>query len=218
VPVSLLRRCLIASVAALMQPAMHGDAAESAYNIVMALPALKHLVLDDELTRPLALPLSGSPVGSVSVADYTEALPAFEQLSRERVAHLISSRPRLADDIKNILSSSPQSIADVLIHIDGLVEVVGRTIDDQRATLEVGRIETDLKIAKAASADANAARSLRELQKRLLKAGTDFINALVEYYYFLLALRAEHDPDARGGPSFDNPDDLAAYLREQLEA
>jgi hypothetical protein len=197
-----------------MQPAMHGDAADSAYNIVMALPALKDLVLDDELTRPLALPFSGSPVGSVSVADYAEALPAFEQLSRERVAHLISSRPRLADDIKNILSSSPESLADVLLHIDGLVEVVSRTIDDQRATLEVGRIETDLKIAKAASA-ANAAGLLRELQTRLLQAEAYFIDALVEYYYFLLALRAEHDPDTRGGPSFDNPDDLAAYFRER---
>ena len=62
------------------------------------------------------------------------------------------------------------------------------------------------------------AASLRELQTRLLKVETDFINALVDYYYFLLALRAEHDPDARGGPSFDNPDGLAAYLREQLEA
>jgi hypothetical protein len=197
-----------------MQPAMHGDAADSAYNIVMALPALKDLVLDDELTRPLALPFSGSPVGSVSVADYAEALPAFEQLSRERIAHLISSRTRLADDIKNILSSSPESLADVLLHIDGLVEVVSRTIDDQRATLEVGRIETDLKIAKAASA-ANAAGLLRELQTRLLQAEAYFIDALVEYYYFLLALRAEHDPDTRGGPSFDNPDDLAAYFRER---
>jgi hypothetical protein len=57
---------------------------------------------------------------------------------------------------------------------------------------------------------------LRELQTRLLKAEADYINALADTYYFLLALRAEHDPDARGGPIFDNPDDLAAYLREQL--
>jgi hypothetical protein len=116
------------------------------------------------------------------------------------------------------LSSSPELLADVLVHIDGLVEVVSQTIDDQKARLEVGRIETDLIIAKTASADRNEAASLRKLQTRLLKAVTDFINALVDHYYFLLALRAEHDPDAGGGPSFDNPDDLAAYLREQLEA
>ena len=64
----------------------------------------------------------------------------------------------------------------------------------------------------------NAAGCLRQLQTRLLKAEAGFINALVDYYYFLLALRVEHDPDARGGPSFDNAEDLAAYLREQLEA
>jgi hypothetical protein len=184
----------------------------------MVLPALKDLVLDDALTKPLALPLSGSPAGPANMADYAKALPEFEQLSKERVAHAISSRTKLAADIKNILSSSPELLADVLLHIDGFLEVVSQIIDDQKASLEVGRIETDLKIAKAASADRNAAGLLRELQKRLLKAETDFINALVDYYYFLLALRAEHDPDARGGPSFDNPGDLAAYLREQLEA
>jgi hypothetical protein len=199
-------------------PQCIGDGADNAYNMVMALPALKDLVLDDALTKPLALPLSGSAAGPVSIADYAKALPEFEQLSRERVAHAIASRTKLAVDIKNILSSSPELLADVLVHIDGLVEVVSKIIDDQKAGLEAGRIETDRKIAKAASADRNAARLLRKLQRRLLRAEVNFINALVEYYYFLLALRAEHDPDARGGPSFDNSDDLATYLREQLEA
>jgi hypothetical protein len=184
----------------------------------MALAALKDLVLDDALTKPLALPLSGSPAGPVSVADYAKALPEFEQLSRERVAHFVSSRTKLAVDIKNILSSSPELRADVLAHIDGLVEAVSKVIDDQKARLEAGRIETDRKIANAASVDGNAAGSLRKLQTRLLKAEASFINALVDYYYFLLALRAEHDPDTRGGPSFDNPDELAAYLRERAAA
>jgi hypothetical protein len=53
----------------------------------MALPALKDLVLDDALTRPLALPLLGGTAAPVSIADYAKALPTFEQLSRERVAH-----------------------------------------------------------------------------------------------------------------------------------
>jgi hypothetical protein len=184
----------------------------------MVPPALKGLVLDEALTRPLVLPLSGGAAGLASAADYAKALPVFEQLARERAAQFISSRAKLAVDIKNILSSSPELRASVLVHIDGFLEVVSQTIDDQKARLEVGRIETDLKIAKAASADANAAMLLRKLQTRLLKAEADYINALVDTYYFLLALRAEHDPDSRGGPSFDNPDDLAAYLREQLEA
>jgi hypothetical protein len=202
-----------------MQPGNRSsNRTDNPYNIVMALAALKNLALDDALTKPLALPLAGSTAGPVSIADYAKALPEFEQLARDRVARSIASRTKLAVDIKSILSSSPELLADVLAHIDGLVEVVSKIIDDQKARLEAGRIETDRKIAKAASTDANAARLLRKLQKRLLKAETDFINALVDYYYFLLALRAEHDPDARGGPSFDNADDLAAYLREQLEA
>jgi len=81
--------------------------------------ALKDLVLDDALTKPLARPLSGSAAGPINAADYAKALPEFEQLSRERVAHFFSSRTKLAVDIKNILSSSPELLADVLIHIDG---------------------------------------------------------------------------------------------------
>ncbi|MEA2941507.1 MAG: hypothetical protein QOD09_2036 [Bradyrhizobium sp.] len=180
----------------------------------MALAALKDLVLDDALTKPLALPLSGSVAGAVSIADYAKALPEFERLSRERVAHFVSSRTKLAIDIRNILSSSPELLGDVLNHIDVLVEAVSKIIDDQKVRLEAGRIEADRKIANAASTEGGAAG----IQTRLLKAETNFINALVDYYYFLLALRAEHDPDARGGPRFDNPDELAAYLREQLEA
>src|SRR4051812_18043601 len=66
-----------------------GDRSDNTYNIGMALLALKDLVLDDALTKPLALPLSGSPAGPVSIADYAKALPEFEQLSRERVANFI---------------------------------------------------------------------------------------------------------------------------------
>jgi hypothetical protein len=191
---------------------------DNVYILPMPPAALKDLVLDDALTRPLALPWSGSRGGPVSIAAYSKALPEFEQLCRQRIAHMISSRTKLAADIKNILSASPALLPDVLAHIDRLVEVVSRAIDEQKATVESGRIETDRKIANVAATDRTAASLLRRLQRRLLKAETNFINALIDYYYFLLALRAEHDPDARGGPSFDNAKDLAAYLREQLEA
>src|SRR4051812_16098774 len=173
-----------------------GDRIDNPYNILMALPALKDLVLDDALTNPLALPLSGSPGDRASVADYAEALPEFEQLCQERVARAIASRTSLAADIKNILSSSPELLADVLNHIDGLVEVASKVIHDQKARLEAGQIETDHKIAKAVSAGGEAATSLHEVQTRLLQAEAHYINALVDTYYFLLALRAEHDPDA----------------------
>jgi hypothetical protein len=33
-----------------------------------------------------------------------------------------------------------------------------------------------------------------------------------------LALRAEYDSDTRGGPSFDHPETLGDYLREQMKA
>jgi len=92
-------------------PQCIGDRTDNAIISLWHFLHSKDLVLDDTLTKPLALPLSGSPAGPASMADYAKALPEFEQLSQERVAHFISSRTRLAVDIRNILSSSPELLA-----------------------------------------------------------------------------------------------------------
>ncbi|MDN3627421.1 hypothetical protein [Methylobacterium isbiliense] len=39
-----------------------------------------------------------------------------------------------------------------------------------------------------------------------------FFRGAQELDLFLRAVRAEMDPESRGGPTFDNPDDLEAYL------
>jgi hypothetical protein len=50
--------------------------------------------------------------------------------------------------------------------------------------------------------------------REVMRYTTATHNLKINLYYRLLALRAEYDPEARGGPSFDNIDDLLAYLKE----
>lgn len=54
----------------------------------------------------------------------------------------------------------------------------------------------------------------RSFVSRIADAEQTAIDGLLEHALFLRALRAEQDPDARGGPVFDNPDDLGSYLRD----
>ncbi|MCJ2140064.1 hypothetical protein [Methylobacterium sp. E-066] len=49
-------------------------------------------------------------------------------------------------------------------------------------------------------------------QRRLTDIGQRFLANGKEFALFLRALRAELDPETRGGPTFDNADDLEAYL------
>jgi hypothetical protein len=104
----------------------------------------------------------------------------------------------------------------VLERLDELIEVVDRIIVEAKRQHQGCVEETDRRIAASAKVDKESARTSRKLQKRLLKAHAAWVNSMVEYYYFLLSLRAEHDPDARGGPVFDDPRALSAYLREAL--
>ena len=63
-----------------------------------------------------------------------------------------------------------------------------------------------------------AGRFLRKQIRQMLDAMLEEHNRSVEHYYFLLALHADYDPEARGGPSFADPAELGAYLRQQLKA
>lgn len=183
----------------------------------MALPALKDLTFDD-LAIPLAMPRLSEAGSRPSLSEFARSVTTFEMLSQERITQSIARRQSIADQVEEIIRGSPDGLPAVLDHIDGIVGVVSGLIDRHKALLEPARIQTDQSIARSAAADKNAARFLRKLQKRIFKAEIAFINSLVELYYFFLALRAEHDPDSRGGPSFSDSDKLTAYLREQIKA
>jgi hypothetical protein len=55
-----------------------------------------------------------------------------------------------------------------------------------------------------------------QLQK-LRAAGIAQHDAKVRFYYSLLVVRAEYDPDAHGAPSLSNVDEIEAYFKEQLK-
>lgn len=64
-------------------------------------------------------------------------------------------------------------------------------------------------VAKAAPGDQNLVR--RNIA-RLMALAHGYYREVQDFALFLRAVRAELDADARGGPAFDDPDALEAYL------
>jgi hypothetical protein len=64
--------------------------------------------------------------------------------------------------------------------------------------------------------EASSSHFAKKILKRLYEAGVAQHNARVDFYHFLLAQRTEHNPDYRGGPTFDNARDLIADLHKHV--
>lgn len=109
-------------------------------------------------------------------------------------------------------------VGQALIQLSETIAGFEALIENSKATLVSQQAEADALLAQAASVSVANARLARHAVNKFFELGGDLHNETVEFYYFLLALRAEYDPDTRSGPSFDNPKALSDYLREQLKA
>lgn len=182
----------------------------------MALAALK--LFEDSLA-PVPLPAVAGTTGSV-IDEFARSVSSFEQSVASRVTNLIRRKSEGARELADIVAQNPsdETRAQAIRAAAELIEVLSGIIAKQQADLEAGRKVMDEKIANSAAVDPAGARRLRKLQKRILEAQTSFIDEIVASYYFFMALRSDFDKDARGGPGFRNANELAAYLRDQIDA
>jgi hypothetical protein len=114
------------------------------------------------------------------------------------------------------LSALPDStaIGDELAGLDDFIEQVDEAVESERLALEQSRFSNKQVIATLMKTSSDNAHFAKKILKRLYEAGVTQHNARVDFYHFLLAQRAEHNPDYRGGPAFDNAEDLIADLHK----
>jgi hypothetical protein len=114
------------------------------------------------------------------------------------------------------LSALPDNTAinDQLAKLDDFIEQVDDAVESERLTLEQGRFSNKQVIAAMMKTSSDNAHFAKKLLKRLYEARVAQHNARVDFFHFLLAQRAEHNPDYRGGPTFDNAEDLIADLHK----
>lgn len=102
----------------------------------------------------------------------------------------------------------PANVEVMVEHLEALVLKVAKNLS---ATLD--RMEKQFD--KAVKRDPGLAKS-RPFHKRIIAAGRREVEEKIDAALVFRALRAERAKDARGGPVFDNPDDLQRYLRREL--
>jgi hypothetical protein len=104
--------------------------------------------------------------------------------------------------------------AEELFAFDRLIEEIEASAE-QRATQQsrmAKRVRRDHK--KLFAEDPSLAAVERAFASRVFATDDRIIEALLDYALFLRAFRAERDPEARGGPTFDDP----AALKRHLDA
>jgi hypothetical protein len=124
---------------------------------------------------------------------------------QQALAHMYEDLSALADST---------ALNDQLARLDEFIEHVDNEVESERLALEQSRFSNKQVIATIMKKSSDNAHFTKKLLKRLYQAGVAQHNARVDFYHFLLAQRAEHNPDYRGGPAFDNAEDLIADLHK----
>lgn len=78
------------------------------------------------------------------------------------------------------------------------------------------KVERDAK--RLFAIDPALGAAVRAVGQQLIEEDKRAIEAQLDYALFMRAFRAEFDPETRGGPVFNDPDDLEAYLRQATAA
>lgn len=135
------------------------------------------------------------------------AADSFEKMADEWVAHVEAMR--LEAEGLTFETDDPagdlQVIAEIIADFEAMADL--RAI---RSSKTIRQMEKRARAAFKVDPSVGAAR--REFARRMAAIEQRLIDALLEHALLLRAVRAQMDPASRGGPVFDNPDDLAKHL------
>jgi hypothetical protein len=174
--------------------------------------------------QPLILPpLSPAPSApNLASIDWSnkDQVRATVQGFANHVAEWEKSLEAVVEGYKSLLSGAAslpdkQLLPDQLVKISEFINIVSAGITESERVLREDELSGRRIVAQLPSRDLKLFAQT-QLQK-LRTAGIAQHDARVTFYYSLLVVRAEYDPDARGAPSLSNVDEIEAYFKEQLK-
>ncbi|HEV7599369.1 MAG TPA: hypothetical protein VGO49_03820 [Bradyrhizobium sp.] len=187
-------------------------------------PAYYHSVMAEALQKAMETfaaaprsPPDAAPVvpGHQQRENLLRSVKRFEDsVARWRADMLIVQQglARMYGDLSGLMASNATN--DELARLDEFIEHVDHEIESERLALEQSRFSNRQVIATMTKAWSDNAHFAKKILKRLYEAAVAQHNARVDFYHFLLAQRAEHNPDYSGGPTFDNAGELIADLHK----
>ena len=117
-----------------------------------------------------------------------------------------------AERFREAFQKAEEPASDMLALLDTVIAAVSAKIDAEAAG--AGSVEARWRSEAAPARASGATREawITELAGRMDDLERAWRDERIRFYYALLALRAEHDPEARGGPDFETSEELEAFL------
>jgi uncharacterized tellurite resistance protein B-like protein len=159
------------------------------------------------------------PQADVST-DYAErvrrGIDAAERLVRDRKIKAIHERAKLNEAFEALRSAEGGIPTEIKEELDRTIfAIVSQIAEHVDAVEDVQKKTQDLleNVRKLSPKNFKVAR--KEIA-RFIEYGKEMHSDMVDMYYFLLSIKSELDPETNIGPSFDNPDELKAFLDAEL--
>lgn len=182
----------------------------------MALPALKEVydALEAEpMPRSAGIALSGTG------RDFRErvktVMDGIETAFQRWSFQMITRRRGLEQSTREYIGAGADR-ASVLHDLATLQNQIERGIEIRQERLSVFEREAEDVQADISKNSIENARFFRKQARKFATLSQKEIQMRESFRLFLTTLQADIDPDARGGPKFDNADELLAFLHSQV--
>ncbi|MBV9218803.1 MAG: hypothetical protein JOY94_05260 [Methylobacteriaceae bacterium] len=124
-------------------------------------------------------------------------------------------RDRMAEIRRRLIAQFPPQPAD-----DRELQQLGAAIQEIEELAESRAAESSRQFKKRnryiGRFDASMARIYGHAAEQLHEINQQMVEAMLDFALLMRAVRAEADPESRGGPTFENPEDLRRYLNTEL--
>ncbi len=156
--------------------------------------------------------LAAERVRMSSAAD--QAQQAAGRIIRESEQRIASWKSRI-DELKvTTVATAPSRMLteDECVDFDRLIADFEAEAESRAILLARREKRSRKEIARRFTSDTSLGSVTRAFDLRLAEIEREVIADILEYALFLRAFRSERIPQSRGGPVFDEPQELARYL------
>jgi hypothetical protein len=188
-----------------------GGALDLPYTLWMALQALKSAEELFSMPAQAWLAANAEQEFADAIEVQTERLTALNRERRSRAEaqkkDLIASFEALAKEGHESLNAGLAQLTETISRFDSMIE-------QQKAQALVLQARANDALARLPRQSVDVTRRARRSTNKFFKLGDELHNETVEFYYFLLALRADYDPDASGGTALESASDIKKFFSE----
>ena len=162
---------------------------------------------------PLPIPIE-PPARAEAHALFKQRMQARFEEWRERLRAWMSEGERVRENLRLSFGSDAEVSVDEMAQLTALIEALSLDLTAEQERYEEAERRWDWLAEQSRSASTETRQLLTELREEALGLLAEAYNARVDFYYFLIAVRAEHDPEAKEpvGPPLERPEDVTAYF------